>query len=262
MCQTDFIYDQEKYMCFYEEATKIMKNLDNQFLKFVQKEEYSEIHIPSLIKGEVLNKCGYFDTFQQHLTLAEPFSVSKKFSPGQLSEKVKKKYYLTPAACIHIYPMLEKRCKSEHCYTTLESVYRYENGNFHERGRIWEFTVREFVFVGSKEYVTDRLEKIGNNALVIAKQFFHEASLETACDIFCPSKENKVKAKMQLANNQKKELRINLDGESVAIASFNYHNYHFSKPFHFDKNNTIVSGCAGFGMERWVLGILDRDARG
>ena len=261
MCNTNFSYDKKKYVCFYEEGTQLLKELDDKFMKFISEIEYKEVHIPSLIQGEVLEKCGYFQAFPQHLTaVCSLVNIDKKiYNRNELTSKDIRlhDYYLTPAACVHIYPMLEKECKTSTCYTTLEAVYRYENGKFEESERLWEFSVREFVFVGSKEYVGSSLEMMKKKALHLAKQYFTDARIVMAHDNFYPTQENKIRTKMQVANHLKDELLVKFDNREIAIASFNYHNYHFSKAFNFDKSGEIVTGCVGFGLERWVLCCLE-----
>lgn len=51
-------------------------------------------------------------------------------------------YFLTLAACLHFYPMLEHKEVKECIYSSLVDVFRYENGNFTMGTRQWEFTVR------------------------------------------------------------------------------------------------------------------------
>ena len=45
---------------------------------------------------------------------------------------------------------------------------------------------------------------------------------------------------------------MNSRGKELALASFNYHGFHFSMAFDFAKNGTIVTGCVGFGLDRWI----------
>lgn len=262
MCETNFSFDREAYLCFYGSGTKAMRTLDEKLKEIVSGKNVIEVHIPSLINGEVLEKCGYFETFPQHLSAVCSLRPGNKNLWDRKNINIQDisfhDYYLTPAACVHIYPMLEKNCEVETCYTTLESVYRYENGNFLNPERLWEFTVREFVFVGSQEYVKDMLAVMKDKALELACKYFPEASIEVAFDSFYPSTTNKIKTKMQVANHMKDELLVHYDNRNIAIASFNYHKYHFSKPFNFDKNSTVVSGCVGFGLERWLLCMYER----
>ena len=109
--------------------------------------------------------------------------------------------------------------------------------------------MREFVAVGSKEYVMDFLKDFQQKSLKLAEQYNIKSSIITANDHFYPSKKNIIKEKMQKANNLKYELIID---DQVALASFNFHGFHFSKTFDFDEEESIVTGCVGFGLDRWL----------
>ena len=246
MSWDNFFYDMQESMSLYPDATKLLQKLDNSFLSFINTETVYHVKIPSLISEDVLRKCGYFSTFPQHLTFLTPFLSSE--NGLRYSRK-----FLTPAACIHIYPMLKREREINACYTTKERVYRYENGEFEHPERLWEFTVREMVFVGSTKYVLSKLTLIKNKALSFAKTIDTNAELRSACDLFYPSKENNVQRRLQLANHAKDELLLSLDGRKIAVASFNYHGSHFSKAFDFDEQGNIVTGCIGFGLERRIL---------
>jgi len=262
MYDNDFICHQKGYLCFDEKGTKLLNDLDLKFKQLIEHKTYTEIKVPSIISGNILETCGYFETFPQHLSVVGSLKKTegKLLARSQITnlDITHHDYYLTPAACVHIYPMLIHMDCQNQCYTMLESVYRYEDGNFNDRERLWEFTVREFVFVGTREYVLHSLNELKEKALQLAQQYLGEVKIEAAHDNFYPSKSNKIRTKLQIANHLKDELVVSFENRNIAIASFNYHNLHFSKPFHFDKAETIVSGCVGFGMERWVLSCLER----
>ena len=257
---SNFYYDDGAYLSLYEQGAALMSAIDEKLLSFLCGYSYQEVHIPSLIHGSVLRKCGYFNSFPQHIT---PVGFLKERKVQGQSETVDKEigfndYYLTPAACLHIYPMLEHACKENSVYTTCEAVFRYENGDFRQSERLWEFSVREMVFVGSKKYVLDGLEFIKAKSLAFAKNVFGEGRVQEASDNFYPSRENEVKKRLQQANGLKQELLLTLEGKEIAVASFNFHDHHFSNPFHFANGGKIVTGCVGFGLERWVLCAFEK----
>lgn len=246
----NFVDYYEDGMAFFPEATRNFELMDTIFLDFVKQYNTFKVKIPSLISEEVLEKCGYFETFPQHLTQLKAYGENAR---------ERRKRYLTPAACIHIYPLLKKELNLNSCYTTLERVYRYENGNFEENERLWEFTVREFVFVGDENYVRSSLEDLKEKALQTARKINSKADLIKAHDSFLPSKANKIREKLQIANHLKDELVVKYNSRDIAIASFNFHGTHFSKPFEFDCEGKVVTGCVGFGMERWMLFLQENN---
>ena len=143
--------------------------------------------------------------------------------------------------------------------TTRARVYRHETKRRTPLATLWDFTVREFIFIGEKAFVRDSLDEIKEKALNTAKEACREGQIVRAYDNFYPSVRNKVKARIQMGNAQKFELTARIHGRLTALASFNYHETHFSAAFHFDNERRTVTGCAGFGLERWVAASLETE---
>ena len=243
------------YFCFNQRGGRIFSALDSKFQHCagIQCEEY---YVPGLIDAETIKKCGYFETFPQHLTIAAPVSsscyASTVCTEKNISQNLEyKRRFFTPAACLHFYPMLENMSISkETALTTRARVYRYESGNFDNMTRLWDFTVRELLFVGTPDYVRKQLQFVSNWATNFANRF-GPATLQWANDHFYPTKRNLALENIQRNSAVKSELQVNYKQHTISLASFNYHGFHFSKLFNFDSNGTIASGCVGFGLERW-----------
>lgn len=253
-----------EYLCFDKSDAKLLNTVDQYFQNIALTYNAEEYHIPTLIEKSVLEKCGYFASFPHHLTLAsyyDPNSFNNIAQTGNLEgvEIKNSNLFFTPAACLHFYPMLENQIIDKKVITTRARVYRYENNRFDGKCRIWDFTVREIVFVGTDDFVQQNLDRMKKITLDYIKKIGLEAELKPANDNFYPSTRNNIKGKLQLSNSLKDELVCKIDGEDVAIASFNTHGYHFSKPFNFDNNGSIVSGCVGYGLERWVAALKSRN---
>lgn len=246
-----------RYNVFGTKDTQLIMKLEKDFLSFSDNYKVNYWTIPALIDGNILKKCGYFNTMPHQLTMAGHFSEkecveiqSNTFSKIQYCAT--DGYFFTPAACIHLYPHIKDENIYNELITTYARVYRYENGHYEQGQRLWDFGVREFVAIGSQEYVKNFLNDFKKKALAYIKSLGIAAYLKKANDHFYPSRENDIKEKLQKANNLKTELIVNINNRELAIASFNYHKYHFSKLFEFDKNEKIVTGCVGFGIDRWV----------
>lgn len=233
------------YSCFDEKDSKLINDLDQYILKEIQNIGAIEYLIPAMISKANLEKCGYFNSFPQQLTKVAPYD------DNSCSEET---LYLTPAACLHIYPMLKNGGIDKKIITTKARVYRAEN-NFDGHTRLWDFTVREIVFVGEKEFVLEELDKTKRRTKTIVDKLGISAQIVDAVDPFYPTKENIVKMRIQHSNNMKYELRCLINESNISLASFNYHGTHFSKVFNFDKNSRIVTGCVGFGLERCLVAI-------
>ena len=64
---------------------------------------------------------------------------------------------------------------------------------------------------------------------------------------------------IQLLDNSKYELRLNLSSDKqISTASFNLHGTAFTYPFNIGVSGVeeAVTGCVGFGLERWVIAFL------
>ena len=248
------------YICYDENYTKKLLYLDEKFKKIAFSFGAVEYHIPAMINHEILEKCGYFDTFPQHITVAchadktKISHVIKNNIIDNQNSKISNNYF-TPAACLHIYPMIENTKIDEKVITTKARVYRYENEDFDGETRLWDFTVREIVFIGNKKFVNECLQKTKEKVWEIASKLNLPIEINRSYDMFFNSKKNIIRQKIQYSNSQKFELNINVNGKKIALASFNYHDTHFSKIFNFDDKENIVTGCVGFGLERWVYAL-------
>ncbi len=252
-----------EYICYEGNNLNNFKKLDYIFLSFLKGFNYESYHIPGMISEECLKKCGYIDSFPQQLTIPTYIKreeIKNVLSNGEITNQSiqMEKMYMSPSACLHFYPLLENQKISEKIMTTLTQVYRYEEADFSERSRLWEFNVREMVFVGSNDYVSEMLTLVLGKALDFAKTIDTEAYVRVASDIFYPNRTNEIKGLIQKKNKLKQELVMHIDGHEVAVASFNHHHNHFSKPFNFQGDGTIVSGCVGFGMERWISACVEQ----
>lgn len=251
-----------RYNVYGTKDTKIISKIEKDFLSFSDSYKVNQWTIPALIDGNILRKCGYFNTMPHQLTIAGHFTEKERteIEPDVLSKIpncATDGYFFTPAACIHLYPHIKDTNIYNELITTYARVYRYENGHYEQGRRLWDFGVREFVAVGSQEYVKGFLNDFKEKALEYAKNLGIAAYLKKANDHFYPSRENKIIEKLQKANDLKTELMTSVNNKELAIASFNYHKYHFSKLFEFDKDEKIVTGCVGFGLDRWVYLLKD-----
>lgn len=250
------------YAEFEEEDALLMRKMDDIFRNEVVKRGALEYYVPSLVEGEVLEKCGYFNSFPQHLTVPtfvkkdyyEQVVENRKINSSQLGFH---NLFLTPSACLGLYPMLEGKKLDNTIFTMNVNVFRYEDGRFDGIVRFWDFNVREVVFVGSEEYVNAMMNEFKKITQKIANDIGVPMSLTKATDFFYPTSENKIKKRFQSTNALKFEMTSSVDGKKVALGSFNYHNNHFSLPFHFDQGGKVKSACIGYGLQRWVAAVKD-----
>lgn len=239
-----------EYICFIGDKAKAIKKIDEDICKIIESMDPTEIHIPSIIDKDILKKIGYFKSFPHQIMGINSLADSKKYS----------NFVLTPSACLHFYPIFGELSTKKGVFTTKARVYRNEDEKCTDgKIRLIDFTVREIVVVGTKSEVHEVLDKIAHKILCYADKLGLNIELKTAFDPFYPNKENLIKKKLQIGNNQKKEMIVLCDNDEVSIGSINYHGFHFSKAFNFDDNNNIVTGCIGIGLERWIHSLINND---
>ena len=253
----------DEYQVFDGAAFKKINYLDKWFMDLLG-DDYEEYQSPALIAEDILVKCGYFSSFPHQITVAAPITPNfyeeivehKAVSREHLSNR---RMYLLPAACLHIYPLFWNKIDiTTKIITTKAQVFRCEE-EFDRSTRLWNFNIREIVFIGERDFVLEKLEEFQRRSLVLAQKVSSDAEMKSAVDNFYPTSKNKVKEKIQKASNLKHELIISVKNVDVAIASFNYHHTHFSQAFNFDRNSRIVTGCVGYGMERWLAACMEHN---
>lgn len=257
MAHFSYTSNDKAYVVLDGKENKMFQQVDDYFRNWALEQNAEEYTFPSMISKEVLDQCGYFESFPQHLTSAAYINencydeVSKNKAADKENMNISNLFF-TPAACLHIYPCLTGKKIEEAIITTQAQVYRYETKQYDGKVRLWNFHVREIVFAGKQEFVDDCLNRIMDEALKFSSTVGLDVELSDSSDHFYPSKRNLIKSRLQQTNSMKKELTTRIDGKEIALASFNSHDTHFSEPFHFSQNKQVVTGCVGFGLERWV----------
>jgi seryl-tRNA synthetase len=243
---------------FHGDDLRRLEELDAKFSAMAKNLGAQEIYIPILVTNDTLEKCGYMASFPQQLIAATPIQKdeweSRATSGIVNGTRIDSaSHFLTPAACVNIYPLLSLAGVRHNSLVTARTrVFRNEGTCANGVTRLWDFTVREIVAVGDSEFVSRITTTLADQACAIAKRISPKARVIDAEDPFYPTKQNTMKARIQKANRLKRELTVNIGNEDVALASFNLHNDHFSRAFNIGHAGITVTACAGFGLERWV----------
>jgi seryl-tRNA synthetase len=234
-------------------------------------------HFPAMIDADTLHKCGYFDSHPNAVTfvgnIIEDFDAIEEFrranscSEGALMPQQDHIHIdgmcLNPAACFPCYPTLTgQKFKEGQCYTWLGRVFRYESRNINGLDRLYEFNVRELVFVGNEEYVRDCRAKALPIVEELASFMDIDCQVQTATDPFFATV-SAAKKFWQAAQEVKNEIKIPALGNDgsqkmLACGSINLHGNFFGKRFGFTCENgePAQTGCVGLGIERWVLAVF------
>lgn len=230
---------------------------------------------PGFIDADILHKCGYFDSHPNQASFVgnvledidalEEFRVANSCSEGAILPPSEHIHHggmcLNPAACFPAYPTLEGKTFDEAGFVLswLGRVFRYESRNASGLDRLYEFNVREIVFVGTDEFVTEKRMKAIPLVTGIAKTFDLDMRIETATDPFFATVAASKKF-FQAAQEVKNEILIPVlgkDGEKkpMACGSVNMHGRFFGEKFDITAadGDPACTGCIGLGIERWVL---------
>lgn len=231
----------------YGPGAALCRWLDDRFLRMALDSGATECRFPATIARETLARAGYLDAFPDGATI-----VSGERSGGD--------YLLCPAACYHAYAWLAgTRLERPMTLTTVQTCFREADRASASRSRLWEFTMREVIFVGPAEWVRARCDEWTPRIAAFAAGLDLGGTVEPATDPFfgAPGRGRRL---LQQVKELKRELRVDCEGAAVAIASVNRHETFFSSRFAFDLagGGEAHSGCVAFGIERWALALLER----
>ena len=169
--------------------------------------------------------------------------------------------FLAPAVCYHAYPEWEGKTLgfAPELLTAVGSCYRYEGGHHVPLERLWDFSMREIIILGTRDQVEDFRQSLVRQVSDLVTRLHLDATIEPATDPFFTTGDEGRRL-MQQAGALKYELMLTVDanGRAIAAASFNHHHDYFGTRFgiNLPDGGTAHSGCVAFGLERWVLGLL------
>jgi len=213
-------------------ALERWRRFDEQFMAMARERGAEEIQFPSLVTRPTLDRAGYLESFPD---MACP---------------VGENHLLMPAVCYQCYEHWSgQRLVAPQVVTCVGRCYRSEGGKFDVPGRLWEFTMREVVFVGPQLWVKEQRQEWMDRVSAFALSQGIEAQMEPATDpFFCDASRGK-----RLVQ-QMKELKYELRARSLALASFNLHEEHFTERFNISLAGGAAAhtGCVAFGLERWA----------
>ena len=142
-------------------------------------------------------------------------------------------------------------------------VFRHEAANIAGLDRLWEFNVRELVFIGDEQFVLDARKLATHCVVDMLEKWDLDGHVETATDPFFATV-HAARTFWQRSMDVKYEIKLPLaplsDGKarSVAVGSINVHGPFFGDRFKISDTagEPAHTGCVGFGLERWVLALF------
>ena len=234
----------------------------------------AEPHLfPSLVGADVLDRCRYLKNFPSSLNLVshlrEDHAVLQEFARSVEWDGHELVYdraggsgvecLLSPSVCFHWYRWLrDTRLQQPRVITALGKCFRYESSNLTGLERLWDFTMREIVFVGPAAYVLENRDQLVGLCAAYLDELQMAYEISTATDPFFVDS-----YAVQAAYQQGFELKFELlaplpySHKKLAVGSINYHQDFFGRSFNIQAGNEPAhTGCLGFGYERLALAFL------
>jgi seryl-tRNA synthetase len=254
--------------------TRLMDFFETAFLDLARGFGARPYRFPTLISAGLLDRVEYFHSFPHSITFAahlredldviEGFSEAAAIDEGSLrvdrAAFAPVRAVLSPAVCFHYYGALSGTTLREGvCATAVGSCFRYESSNLASLERLWNFTMREIIFVGSKDYVLERREEARKRVSPLLEAWGLAYRVEGASDPFFVG-EFKRQTAFQSAFQLKYEIRALLPYRqaTLAVGSYNYHQDFFGR--HLDirlpDDAPASTGCVAFGLERLAFAFL------
>jgi seryl-tRNA synthetase len=267
-------------------AARLMDYFEGRFLELAASFDAPPYRFPTLIPARYLERVGYFRAFPHSLTFAthlrEDLDAIDGFAAGAACEEGalntppehfgRIQALLSPAVCYHLYFSLADRPLpgGRLAATAVGNCFRYEAINLTSLERLWNFTMREVIFVGPKEYVLESRETARERMRRVLEEIGLAYRVESANDPFFIGEFRK-QAAFQSAFQLKFEIRARLPFKdqpdeqgwgtgmgTLAVGSYNYHQDFFGRNLNITlpDGSPAHTGCVAFGLERMAFAFL------
>ena len=258
---------------FGPKLVALMDYFDREARRMASMFEAEARQFPSLIGADVLDRCRYLTNFPASLNLVshlrEDHAVLQQFaSSGHwdgnhlafdrdgLSQI---ECLLSPSVCFHWYMWLrDTELTRPRAITALGKCFRYESSNLSGLERLWDFNMREIIFVGEADYVLNARNRLVDASAQYLDELGMAYEISSASDPFFVDS-YAVQAAYQQGFDLKFELLAPLpySGKKLAVGSINYHQDFFGRSFAIrTPAGPAHTGCLGFGYERLALAFL------
>jgi len=280
LLEREMVYEMgEGQVCFGEKMISLMDNLD-RMIKGLTISHFgaTEYRYPTLISTKTLEKCGYFNSFPHFLMFVtrlhndidnyrdflEDYKSNNGIGSYLLPHCQNVDYCLPPTMCYHTYHQFQDTQHDEsqnRVITSLGKSFRYESKYHRTLERLWDFSIREIVFMGSREFVLESRHQFMEASFALFQKLGLEGHCEVASDPFFCSEDTAAKIFNQRMQELKYELRLKVTSDrTIAAASFNFHDHFFGEQFNIKRGETewMTTGCVGFGIERLAYAFISQ----
>lgn len=252
---------------------RLMEYLDSRIRRMATAVGATARAFPSLVGADVLDRCRYMRNFPTSLTfvshLREDYALQQEFASSIRwdGEPIACQNHLSgiecllsPCVCFNCYMSLRDSVLSKsRAFTAAGKCFRYESSNLSGLERLWEFTMREIIFVGSSDYVLAQKRALVDVSAAFLDQLEIGYEITTAADPFFVDN-----YAWQAAHQKRFDLKFELlvplhySGKKIAVGSINYHQDFFGRAFdiRLETGDAAHTACVGFGYERLMLAFL------
>lgn len=235
----------------------------------------SEYRYPALIPTKVLARSGYLSSFPQYILLTDllhgDLDVYQAFAETVTREELSAENLdsygthaglaVLPAVCYHTYHQFADTRLTGPLRAVTASAKCFRNESRYRRSleRLWDFTMREIVFLGAQSEVLGSRESFMADTFSFIEELGLAAHCEPASDPFFAGPQTAQQVWSQKVLALKFELRLPVTSDrTVAAASFNVHGDHLGKAFGITRGEDAYTStaCMAFGLERLAYGFL------
>ena len=249
---------------------------EGRFVELAESFGAAPYRFPTLIPTSYLERVDYFSAFPHSLTFAThlhtDLDVIDRFAQGAACNEHGElnappdsfapiRALLSPAVCYHLYFALADRPLrgGQVVATAVGNCFRHEAINLTSLERLWNFTMREVIFVGPKDFVLDHRETARQRMARLFEEIGLAYRVESANDPFFIGEFRKQVA-FQSAFQLKYEIRARLPfkDSTLAVGSYNYHQDFFGRRLNISlpDGSSAHTGCVAFGLERMAYAFL------
>jgi len=275
LAEREVVREGNGYYTLGPKLSRLIDYMESRFLWLAGEMQAEPYRFPALIPAEYMERVKYFSNFPHSLSfvshLREDLEVIEDFAqhaccshgvvdapdhsmaaPGAM---------LTPTVCHHLYYALADQTipMDGMTVTAYGHCFRYESSNMISLERLWNFTMREIIFVGPESFVKQGLEKVRKKAAPIFADLGLAYRIENASDPFFIGTFTNQTA-YQNALELKFEIRALLPfkNDTVAVGSYNRHQTFFGTHLniHMENEELPHTGCVGFGYERLAFAFV------
>lgn len=259
------------------QVLEMYQALERHVLALAAAQGATEIILPVTTSLQTLNQSDFFKRTPQFAnficTLSEDADSILDFSDKISGEDRKFRFadYLNEprfmcrsAICLSCYSMFADRIltPAEHTsLTVIGKAFRNEAANVSTLERLHEFSMREIIYFGDREFVAQRLKECAEWFIGFMREHGINGRIQTANDPFF-SENIQALQFYQIAEQSKFEVRLNnpFSGNAVSVGSINNHGAHFSKAYRITlpDGQFVTTGCVGFGYERFIFLTLSQ----